>query len=96
MKWILAVAVVIGTSCVDEPRPKLHEFPPSPPIKVMPGTLKSKPIMPSPRLESSPMPKPNLSNDQETFYCDVRDGRLVNCKRKPPSSNPAKGPSQTR
>ena len=111
MKWLLAVAVVIGTSCVDEPRPKLM-LPPGPVIQVvkrpepmpkpklnpepMPMPKLNPEPMPKPKLNPEPMPKPklkpepklkkrilDLSNDTETYFCDRRDGWLVNCKKAP-------------
>jgi hypothetical protein len=95
MKWLLAVAVVIGTICVDEPRPKLV-LPPGPLIKVvkrlepMPKPKLKQEPMPKPKLKQEPMPKPklkkrtlDLSNDTETYLCDQRDDRLVNCRKSP-------------
>jgi hypothetical protein len=60
MKWLLAVAVVIGSSCVDEPRPKLKARP-GLTIEVV-KRLEPKPMMPSPKLDTmkDPMPKPKL------------------------------------
>ena len=71
MRWLLIGAVVIGSACVDEPRTSEFEFPPSPPVKVMP-IFSPSPKMPEPNLESSPMPELRLLPIRERFV-DLND-----------------------